>query len=145
MQTEPTTRKLNSFWTKSSLATPPLEIHDRFAIAAESHSPFVTFTVENQKVQAIPIDSTNLCIFRELNSKLLPVCYNETFYRDIVKKHSPRYCRMGRLLFNSAFINGKAVAAITCRKERVLGVDRLYIMTLGVLPEYRRKGVGRDT
>eukprot|EP00696_Hemimastix_kukwesjijk_P016221 gnl/Hemi2/4599_TR1589_c0_g1_i1.p1 gnl/Hemi2/4599_TR1589_c0_g1~~gnl/Hemi2/4599_TR1589_c0_g1_i1.p1 ORF type:complete len:204 (-),score=50.15 gnl/Hemi2/4599_TR1589_c0_g1_i1:78-689(-) len=71
---------------------------------------------------------------RQLNCALLPVQYNEKFYKDVLTCPSHQT--------TAAFLQDVLIGAICSRMEnRVEGGVKLYIMTLGVLSPYRRSGI----
>ncbi|KAH7491787.1 hypothetical protein KRP22_002747 [Phytophthora ramorum] len=81
-----------------------------------------------------PVDRDNVQRLRELNLQLFPVRYNLAFYKEVVSS-PPGYAQL-------ACIGSYAVGAICCRREPVEGghegLERTYIMTLGVVESYRR-------
>ena len=80
-----------------------------------------------------PLDKTNVTQLKLLNASLLPIHYTERFYRAVLQR--PSHSRL-------AFANGKHVGMICCREERKGEEHVLYIMTLGCLVMFRRRGVG---
>ncbi|KAG3010159.1 hypothetical protein JG687_00004177 [Phytophthora cactorum] len=84
------------------------------------------------------VDKNNAQRLRELNLQLFPVQYNLAFYKEVVSS-PPGYAQL-------ACVRGFAVGAICCRREPVkegpVGLERTYIMTLGVLESYRRARIG---
>merc|ERR1712135_6844 len=60
----------------------------------------------------------NLQQLKRLNQVVFPVSYNDKFYKDIV------------------------VGAVCCRIDVLDGSRRLYIMTLGCLAPYHKRGIG---
>jgi ribosomal protein S18 acetylase RimI-like enzyme len=146
METDRLPQKMNGIpelWEGKAITPAPLSPVPNHFVAQAADFQREELNTTEQQIHISSIQNHNLHVFKELNTKLLPVTYNEIFYRDIVVKHSPKYCLMGMIVLIKAFCNGEAIAAITSRKEVVLGVNRLYIMTLGVLPAYRRKGLGK--
>eukprot|EP00735_Rhodelphis_limneticus_P012408 TRINITY_DN5666_c0_g1::TRINITY_DN5666_c0_g1_i1::g.12155::m.12155 TRINITY_DN5666_c0_g1::TRINITY_DN5666_c0_g1_i1::g.12155 ORF type:complete len:112 (+),score=-20.09,sp/Q5RF28/NAA50_PONAB/30.95/7e-09 TRINITY_DN5666_c0_g1_i1:92-427(+) len=72
--------------------------------------------------------------FRELNLQLFPVAYDENFYRNLTIKSS----KLTRL----AWIGPELFCGMTSRREEHDGTPRIYIMTIGILPAWGRKGIG---
>eukprot|EP00854_Cymbomonas_tetramitiformis_P013090 gene13090-15458_t len=87
----------------------------------------------NDTVSLVPANKENVDTLANLNAVLFPITYQKKFYIDCLA--CGPYTVMAQL-------NGSIVAAICCRLEthQDLGV-RLYIMTLGVLAPYRRRGI----
>ncbi|KAF0691345.1 Aste57867_17401 [Aphanomyces stellatus] len=82
-----------------------------------------------------PITTHNVGVLRVLNRTIFPVRYNDSFYSDILS--TPRE------LSKFGYVDGMIVAAICCRVETMPdGVERVYIMTLGVLEPYRKHRLG---
>ncbi|RLN36647.1 hypothetical protein BBI17_002676 [Phytophthora kernoviae] len=86
-----------------------------------------------------PVDRDNVQRLRELNCQLFPVRYNLAFYKEVVSS-PPGYAQL------ACIGGGFAVGAICCRREPVEGgpdgLQRTYIMTLGVVEGYRRARIG---
>eukprot|EP01126_Amoeba_proteus_P045598 TRINITY_DN5116_c0_g1_i10.p1 TRINITY_DN5116_c0_g1~~TRINITY_DN5116_c0_g1_i10.p1 ORF type:complete len:205 (+),score=24.80 TRINITY_DN5116_c0_g1_i10:63-677(+) len=71
-----------------------------------------------------------------LNAVVFPVKYRDPFYDSLLRKPD---------LSQLAFYNDLFVGAVCCRLEPIesgSNICRLYIMTLGVLPSYRKCGIG---
>lgn len=99
------------------------------------------------KVEYYPITSAYMDSLRKLNQVLLPITYSDHMYRRV--NENPRFCRI-------ALLNGKIpIGSITSRLEDpiITGISfvrsstltsekHIYIMTIGVLPLYRRFGIG---
>ncbi|KAI8924015.1 acyl-CoA N-acyltransferase [Entophlyctis helioformis] len=86
------------------------------------------------------IDADNIGELRMVNSSVLPIAYNDAFYADVWNKHPVELSCL-------AYLNGQAVGGISCRREVSAETpdgpkDRIYIMTLCVLPAYRRLNIG---
>ena len=89
-------------------------------------------------VQICDINAANLKQLRVLNISTLPVRYTDKFYKDLLVNGFPEYLKF-------ASWNGFAVAAVCARIEPHTTVPdsfKLYIMTINVLPAYRRRGIG---
>eukprot|EP01091_Cochliopodium_minus_P019471 TRINITY_DN8193_c0_g1_i1.p1 TRINITY_DN8193_c0_g1~~TRINITY_DN8193_c0_g1_i1.p1 ORF type:complete len:168 (-),score=38.97 TRINITY_DN8193_c0_g1_i1:81-584(-) len=68
-----------------------------------------------------------------LNTLLFPVRYDQSFYKKIVK-----YPELSRI----AYYNDVMVGCVSARVEKKDNEDVIYIMTVGVLPPYRRAKIG---
>ena len=80
------------------------------------------------------INSNNINMLRKLNSVIFPVVYNDRFYSDILL--TPEDFTM------FAYFQGFVIGSVCCRIEPGEGGrKKLYIITLGVLAAYRKRGV----
>ena len=89
-------------------------------------------------VQIGDVTPANVAQLKTLNVNTLPVRYSDKFYKDLVTSGNQKYMKF-------AFWNGFAVGGVCARIEpdsEQEGVSKLYIMTINVLPAYRRRGIG---
>nr|CAG4644334.1 EOG090X0ED2 [Lepidurus arcticus] len=75
----------------------------------------------------------NIKQLKRLNQVVFPVSYNDKFYKDILEAGE---------LAKLAYYNDIVVGAVCCRIDVIEGSRKLYIMTLGCLAPYRRRGIG---
>ncbi|KAJ3356582.1 N-alpha-acetyltransferase 50 [Kappamyces sp. JEL0680] len=102
------------------------------------------FSLAGYDFQLLTICQDNIGAFRDLNLALFPVIYHEKFYRDVLYNYPVPLSRIGWLVvLTAAYQNGRAVGAISCRKETKEGLVQAYIMTIGILEQYRRVGLGK--
>ena len=94
--------------------------------------------VKSLDVQLGDVNLANLEQLKIMNISSLPVRYTDKFYRDLVENTPKEYLKF-------AFWNGFAVGAVCSRIEthEKKGFNKLYIMTISILPAYRRRGIGR--
>ncbi len=83
------------------------------------------------------ITKNNYNQLKQLNNFSLPVRYSDDFYYRIVNK-----LRFGRF----AYLNDVIVGAITWKYDHCEQTKEknIYIMTINVLENYKRKGIGRQ-
>ncbi|KAG6614875.1 Acetyltransferase (GNAT) family [Phytophthora cinnamomi] len=114
------------------------QLSDREAAGADGTRPVAAVMAAGDVVFG-PVDKSNVQRLRELNLQLFPVRYNLAFYKEVVSS-PPGYAQI------ACVGGGFAVGAICCRREPVEGgsegLERTYIMTLGVLEGYRRARIG---
>ena len=85
------------------------------------------------KVKFGSIDKNNFEQMRQLNNLSLPVRYQNGFYARILNK-----MRHGRFAYYNDFI----VGAISWKYDLIENQRAVYIMTITVLEEYKRYGIG---
>jgi len=91
-------------------------------------------------IQYGDLTEKNIGQLKILNASILPVRYNAKFYSDLLQ-NSIEY---SKLVYHADIL----VGAVCCRIENQTGangkpnVQKLYIMTFGVLSPYRKLGIG---
>ncbi|EGF98575.1 uncharacterized protein MELLADRAFT_40782, partial [Melampsora larici-populina 98AG31] len=79
----------------------------------------------------------NVGTVRKINTVLFPVRYSEKFYLQILEESLSDFCKL-------IFFNDLPVGAVCCGMDLPQSQQResyVYIMTLGVLAPYRRRGL----
>ncbi|KAL9940506.1 hypothetical protein V8E36_001211 [Tilletia maclaganii] len=86
----------------------------------------------------------NIGQVRKLNSVLFPVRYSDKWYKDILKSDNVALSRLG--LYNDipvAVLSARYEQASSTHPAETGGVN-IYLMTLGVLAPYRRRGLASE-
>ncbi|RHY14624.1 hypothetical protein DYB25_002188 [Aphanomyces astaci] len=88
-----------------------------------------------------PITTQNVGVLRVLNQVIFPVRYTDSFYTDIVStpRELSKFGTSTRSHHRPSFI-----VATVHRLPTPDGLDRVYIMTLGVLEPYRKLKLGES-
>ena len=87
-------------------------------------------------VQIGDVTTANIGQLKTINVNTLPVRYSDKFYRDLLALGNQNFMKF-------AYWNGFTVGGVCARIEanEVDGTQKLYIMTINVLPAYRRRGI----
>lgn len=88
---------------------------------------------QNLKVEFGPISDKTMELMKVLNLALLPVHYNQYFYQKALG-----YTKYSRFVY----FNDIVVGGLICREEPKDNEKTLYILTFGVLENYRKNGIG---
>ena len=91
--------------------------------------------ISGVRIELGDITQHNIKQLKRLNQFILPVTYNDKFYKDVLEVNASNLSKL-------AFFNDVIVGAVSCRIDISNGERSLYIMTLGCLAPYRRHGVG---
>jgi ribosomal protein S18 acetylase RimI-like enzyme len=94
-------------------------------------------SVAGKPYQLGDVNPANLQQLRIMNLSTLPVRYSDKFYRELIDNYGSDYMKF-------CIWNGFVVGAV-CGRIEGRGTDacKLYIMTINVLPAYRRHGIGK--
>ena len=84
------------------------------------------------------VTDANVAQLKTLNMIALPVRYSEKFYRELVEKSPPEYLKFA---FWSGFAVGSVCSRLEAQEDKS---NKIYIMTIGVIPAYRRRGIGEQ-
>lgn len=118
------------------------------------------------EIELAEVTEQNLLQFKTLNMSYLPVRYSEKFYRELLTNTPKEFIKFGmssdglsssshHLTFSPcpslpyhdiAVWNGFSIGAVCSRLEphSEKGFNKIYIMTIGVIPAYRRRGIGNE-
>jgi len=127
---------------------------------AASPSPWADGGKRDLKITFGPVYDHNVGMLRTVNDVCFPLAYADKFYKDVLHTpeeftcygawaSAPSFPRspLGAHPLpvpRAAYSHGFVIGAVCSRIEPSVepgGPKRLYIMTLGVLPAYRRRGI----
>ena len=112
-------------------------------VKAQPEVDKATVAVEQPKKKRLEyeiqnVTPDNIMQLKQINIATLPVRYSDAFYRGLNKKYSQDYLKL-------VFWGGFAVAACCAREElQENGDTKLYVMTINVLPMYRKRGIAGE-
>ncbi|VDO50846.1 unnamed protein product [Haemonchus placei] len=85
-------------------------------------------------VDLVPIDASNIRSVKKLHAGIFPVLYSNKFFEQILNND----------LCAAIMFNEMCVGVVCCKFEMVGCTETLYIMSLGVHPLYRCRGIGAE-
>ena len=145
----------NKHLTNNTTPVNPINTVKKRRLKSLSNSPLTNITDliqypplssnnnNSNQLKLSEININNLEELQQLNKLLFPVHYHDSFYTDLLNIHP-------KGLSSIAYIDNNIIGAICCRKEyshfiNILDFEsgyRTYIMTIGIIEEYRRCKIG---
>lgn len=113
----------------TSLQTTPI-MQDTFRLEPRFGLPALLLTCQDA-------NERNISQLQRFNAAIFPIRQTNKFYKQLLTAPPP----FSRLVYHGEIL----VAAVCCTKEiskQSYTPSKLYIMTLGVLPTYRERGIG---
>ena len=80
-------------------------------------------------VKLVGLMQDTVPVLKKLNDAVLSMRYAEAFYKELMVNED---------CVRLVYVDGRVVGGITCRVD----ASRAYVLTIGVLPRYRRRGIG---
>ncbi|KAG8694354.1 hypothetical protein FRC08_008548 [Ceratobasidium sp. 394] len=89
------------------------------------------------RLTVAPITSENVEILKALNSQLFPVPYPDAYYAATMRPELAGFCML-------IYLDNLPVGQVTCtfKPSEREAETKVYWMLMGVLPEYRKYGIG---